>query len=254
LNIVFFVKKGPSSAEFLKQIKENGITINYIFIEKSKPKTYFKRLKISINRYGFINFLKILMKKIIFKILPKNAQNWQRNDFYYKFSERIFFVNDFNNIKCNQLLIKIKPDLIILGATDVIHRNIIKIPKFGIINSHPGLLPKYRGVDVIPWAIMNEDEVGVTVHFIDEGIDTGDIIYRKKIPINKKDTLESLKEKADKLNGQLLVKVILTLSQNGKIKTELNPKERGKLYFKMDKTTLQLAREKLKQRILKNHN
>lgn len=52
---------------------------------------------------------------------------------------------------------EIKPDIIVLGGSSIIRENIIKIPKIGILNAHPGLLPKYREVDVIQWAIYNVD-------------------------------------------------------------------------------------------------
>lgn len=86
------------------------------------------------------------------------------------------------------------PELIVLAfVTDIIPKAIIDIPKYKAINYHPSLLPRYRGGSAINWAIINgEKETGVTVHYIDAGIDTGDIIIQERVPIYPEDTVASL--------------------------------------------------------------
>jgi methionyl-tRNA formyltransferase len=87
-----------------------------------------------------------------------------------------------------------QPEVIVLAfVTDIIPQEIIDIPKYGAINYHPSLLPRYRGGSAINWAIINgETETGVTIHYIDAGIDTGDIIIQEKVPISPEDTVASL--------------------------------------------------------------
>jgi methionyl-tRNA formyltransferase len=86
------------------------------------------------------------------------------------------------------------PELIVLAfVTDIIPKGIIDIPKYKAINYHPSLLPRYRGGSAINWAIINgETETGVTIHYIDAGIDTGDIIIQERVPIYPEDTVASL--------------------------------------------------------------
>ena len=86
------------------------------------------------------------------------------------------------------------PELIVLAfVTDIIPKAIIDIPKYKAINYHPSLLPRYRGGSAINWAIINgEAETGVTIHYIDAGIDTGDIIIQERVPISPEDTVASL--------------------------------------------------------------
>lgn len=86
------------------------------------------------------------------------------------------------------------PELIVLAfVTQIIPKGIIDIPKYKAINYHPSLLPRYRGGSAINWAIINgETETGVTIHYIDAGIDTGDIIIQERVPIYPEDTLASL--------------------------------------------------------------
>lgn len=86
------------------------------------------------------------------------------------------------------------PEVIVLAfVTDIIPKGIIDIPKYKAINYHPSLLPRYRGGSAINWAIINgETETGVTIHYIDAGIDTGDIIIQERVPIYPEDTVASL--------------------------------------------------------------
>ncbi len=86
---------------------------------------------------------------------------------------------------------ELKPDLFILVfVTDFMPLEVIKMASLGGINYHPSLLPKYRGGTAINWAVINgEKETGVTIHYIDDGVDTGDIILQGKVPIEDSDTV-----------------------------------------------------------------
>ena len=96
-----------------------------------------------------------------------------------------------------EILKEINPDLIIVVAYGkILPKNFIDFPKFGCINVHGSLLPKYRGAAPIQWSIINGDTVtGVTTMFMDEGLDTGDILMQSNIFINDSDTSEDLKRK-----------------------------------------------------------
>jgi len=94
----------------------------------------------------------------------------------------IFVVNDW------------KPDLFVLAfVSDIMPYNVIKMAVFGGINYHPSLLPKYRGGSAINWAIIHgEKETGVTVHYINERVDAGDIILQEKVAIEQQDSVGSV--------------------------------------------------------------
>lgn len=89
---------------------------------------------------------------------------------------------------------ELAPDLLVLVfVTDFVPREIIDLAPLGGINFHPSLLPKYRGGNAMAWAIIcGEKETGVTFHYIDEGVDTGDIILQESAPIEDSDTTISL--------------------------------------------------------------
>ncbi len=86
------------------------------------------------------------------------------------------------------------PDLLVLAfVTSFVPPDMIDCARHGGINYHPSLLPKYRGGSAINWAVINgEKETGVTIHFIDEGVDTGPIILQEKVAVTDDDTVKSL--------------------------------------------------------------
>ncbi|MEW6672494.1 MAG: methionyl-tRNA formyltransferase [Thermodesulfobacteriota bacterium] len=89
---------------------------------------------------------------------------------------------------------ELKPDLLVLAfVTDFAPLEMIRAATHGGINYHPSLLPKYRGGSAINWAVISgERETGVTIHQIDEGVDTGPIVLQEKVAISPEDTVKSL--------------------------------------------------------------
>jgi methionyl-tRNA formyltransferase len=100
----------------------------------------------------------------------------------------------------------ITPDLILVWSYPMILPvEVIQIPRLGCINVHLGLLPQYRGVNGVRWALLNgEDKTGVTLHFMDEGIDSGDMIANVTFPITDEDDILSLMQKSI-FTGRLLL-------------------------------------------------
>lgn len=114
---------------------------------------------------------------------------------------------------------RVMPDVILsIGWRRLIPKSIFQIPKYHAVNIHGGLLPKYRGFAPINWAIINgETEVGITSHYIDEEIDTGDIILQRKISISFEDTAYDVYKKILSLVPNV-VKETLSLIESQKVK------------------------------------
>jgi methionyl-tRNA formyltransferase len=131
---------------------------------------------------------------------------------------------DFNQLDKKELynhihyIKDLNPDLIVVcGYKYIIPSEIFNIPRFRTINIHPSYLPNYRGQHVINWVIVNgENETGVTIHFVDEGIDTGDIIVQKKVPVLFKDSASTLHDRIYDEACELL-KYVLNNISSGKI-------------------------------------
>lgn len=120
------------------------------------------------------------------------------------------FINQIKNLN---------PDVIcVVAYGKILPKEILDIPKFGCINVHGSLLPKYRGAAPIQWAVLNGDkETGITTMYMDEGMDTGDMILKEKVEIGEDETTGELWDRLSKIGGELLVKTLKEI-ENGTAK------------------------------------
>lgn len=105
---------------------------------------------------------------------------------------------------------KLRPDLIVVAAFgQILPQSILDLPRFGCINVHTSLLPKYRGAAPIQWAILNDEyETGVTIMKMDAGMDTGAILAQEKTLIHEGDDGQSLHDRLATMGAELLVRMI----------------------------------------------
>jgi len=103
-----------------------------------------------------------------------------------------------------------QPDLIAVAAFgQILPRSILALPRFGGLNVHTSLLPRYRGAAPIQWAILNDEpESGVTIMKMDAGLDTGDILTQRATPIRTDDNAETLHDRLAQIGAELLVQTI----------------------------------------------
>lgn len=105
-----------------------------------------------------------------------------------------------------------------MSFNQIFMKRILNLPRLKTINCHAGKLPYYRGRNILNWALINdEEEFGITVHYVDEGIDTGDIILQRIFPITDNDNYNSLLEKAYNECANILYDSII-LIKNGQVK------------------------------------
>ena len=124
---------------------------------------------------------------------------------------KIHYVENHNEKQCEQILTEYKPDYIILGGTRILKEHIINKAKFGVLNAHPAILPKYQGLDCVAWSILNNDPVGVTVHLIDTGVDSGPIIHQEIIDYSDCKKLIEIRIKLMKKCAGLMIKSLIGL-------------------------------------------
>lgn len=107
----------------------------------------------------------------------------------------------------------LNPDIIIVVAYGkILPKQILDMPKYGCINVHGSLLPKYRGAAPIQWSIINGDTVtGVTTMYMNEGLDTGDILLQSKLYIEENETSDELKVRMSDIGADLLIKTLKEL-------------------------------------------
>lgn len=107
-------------------------------------------------------------------------------------------------------LVQLNPDLFcVVAYGKILPKDILEIPKLGSINVHGSLLPKYRGAAPIQWAVLNGDKTtGITTMYMDEGMDTGDIILKQEVEIGENETTGELWKRLSKIGGELLTETV----------------------------------------------
>lgn len=128
----------------------------------------------------------------------------------------------------------LKPDVIVVAAFgQIITKEILELPRYGCINVHASLLPAYRGAAPIQWAVINgEKESGVTIMQMDEGLDTGDMLDKVVVPLDREETGGSLFDKLSQAGARLCVKVLKDLEE-GRVCPVKQPEESTTAYASM---------------------
>jgi folate-dependent phosphoribosylglycinamide formyltransferase PurN len=136
------------------------------------------------------------------------------------------------------------PDLAVLVGADIVPVPVLEIPRIATINAHYALLPAYRGMNVTEWSVLRGDPVGVTVHVVDPGVDTGDILLQEEIQIDPGDTFATLRRKHQDVAARLLVDATLQLRDGTATPRSQRPAD-GRQYYRMHPALRRRAEETL---------
>lgn len=131
-----------------------------------------------------------------------------------------------NNTEFKDEIKELNPDVVCVVSYGVIlPKSFLKIPKYGCINVHPSMLPKYRGAAPIQWAILNGDETtGVTIMYLDEGMDSGDIIVQEEVKIDPDETTGELWNRLSSIGARLLKESVDKIA-DGTVTRRVQPDE-----------------------------
>lgn len=144
-----------------------------------------------------------------------------------------------NNIEFIEIIKQLQPEVIVAVAYGkILPKEILDIPKLGSINLHFSLLPQYRGAAPINWPILNGDTTtGITTIYMDEGMDSGDIILQEEVAITEEETAGELWEKLSSIGAKLLTKTVKLIEERKapRIKQSPNYTLAPMLYKEMSK-------------------
>ncbi len=217
-----------------------------IGIVKSKPlpftrktaKNLKKHLKKVGWRFGWLLFWQQTIQILGYTIsvlLPGHRDQilpaWQISR---KYNIPIHRISDINNPSVTELLHKLEPDIIVSAYfNQIIKEPVIELPKVGILNIHPGWLPAYRGAMAYFWVLKNGSEkAGVSIHWIDKGIDTGKLVARRQIKISKGMTQQKVLI-FTAVTGSLLLQRIARLLLTGQQPTAIGTENEPEQYYSM---------------------
>lgn len=180
-NKIVFMGTPDFASVSLKALYDGGFNVDAVFTQPDKPK----------NRG-----MKMTMSPVKELALSRNTP--------------VFQPNTLKDGEAYKILQEIAPDLIIAVAYGkLLPKDILDLPKFGCVNIHGSLLPKYRGSAPIQWSVLNGDKTaGVTSMYMGVGMDTGDIIYTSETEVGQTETAGELFDRLAVLGGELLCRTV----------------------------------------------
>lgn len=158
-----------------------------------------------------------------FKLLGTIRKNYVHSlrSISHGYNIPLYLTPDVNNKEFEQTLKSLDPDLgVSISFGQIFKSNIIHIPRKGIINLHASLLPNYRGLMPNFWVLLNgEKETGITIHYIDEGVDTGRIILQERFSISPQVTYCELVRLSKEIGGKCLINTIRKIQSGDNVAT-----------------------------------
>jgi len=209
---IMFMGTPEFSLSTLDALKEAGYSVDAIITQPDKPKNRGQKMSHPpVYDYAVENNINVYQ--------PENLKK-----------------ENFENI-----LTDVDPDIIIVTAYGkILPEYVLNYPKYGCINVHASLLPKYRGAAPIQWSIINGEKVtGVTIMYMEKGLDTGDMILKEEVEITPVDTYETLHDKLA-LVGKKAIKDALVLIENGKVTAQKQDDALSNYAHMIDKNTARI--------------
>ena len=236
-----------------------GIPVDRIVIKKLfNLKRVWAEVKLGPNR--FVN-------KVVNKLIFRNTKNkvHHKSSIVAKFADGGFssrsltelgaeagipitYCDDFHSESVLADMRSSEPALIAFTGGGIVRASLLEVASRGVLNCHMGILPEYRGMDCYVWAILNGDvdKVGLTVHFMDKGIDTGPIIAKKYLSIDGFFSVAGIEAALEASMPEVMIQA-LGMVYKGTNKKEMQFSAQGKQYFIPVDSLREIAEYKLSQ-------
>jgi methionyl-tRNA formyltransferase len=171
-------------------------------------------------------------------------------DFKKHFQIPVLYCSDLNDAAVINTLKELNPELVVFTGGGLLRNRVLENSGAGVLNCHMGVLPQYRGMDVVEWALLegNLHQVGATVHFMDPGVDTGDILQVQQVSVEPGEGISHLRDRIEPLMVHLMVQTCIDYI-GGKLKRMPQKFAEGRQYFVMHPRLMREAGRKMEVRI-----
>lgn len=236
--------------KILNDFMRNKIPVAAVVVVRNSPAYYRKLFGFVRRRVGLLDGLYFAAQRFFRGRTAPRPAEWRGRPFigdYRAMGFPLLYARGVNSRRTLAALKELAPDVVILAQTDIVGRELLRIPTIGTLNAHPGILPHYRGIDCAKWAIHNDefDRVGITVHWVDEGVDTGAVVGQKIYDFAGDETIQSLEDNLYGLCAALLTAALSAVGRGAVPPGERRPPDAGRQYFKMDRKTENQVKKKL---------
>jgi len=235
-----------------------GIQVRAVYVRRLLN---LNRLLSEFSRDGFRLFRKIWKKALLRERAYKaegfdtivdlmrreNIAPRKVSDFRKQYGIPVVYCRTLNDEIVVEGLKRIRPDVVVFTGGGLIRKDVLMNSGAGVLNCHMGVLPDYRGMDVIEWAILEGriNHVGITIHFMDEGIDTGDIVRSRTIAVQDCESIQQLRDRFEPIMCLEMVEACTSFFQ-GNLERAPQRLGDGKQYFTMHPRLTRLAEMRLK--------
>jgi methionyl-tRNA formyltransferase len=199
--VVVLTNGNPHALHILQKLQQRQVVVDAVVCETATFRSARKRTK---NLSAFCTEV------------PRATARWGRSKLrafqakrtYAAYTSIIVRTGALNGEAMRRDLASLKPHLLVLGGIGILKEQIIAIPTHGVLNGHPGLLPWLRGTGVVAGSIQRGVAVGATCHYVNPGVDRGDVIDRRLLPLDGGSSLEEVERRADELAVEMIADAV----------------------------------------------
>lgn len=245
MRVLILTSYTPANVYLVNYLTERKDVVARVIEQRPRPLTFGAkmdaRMKL-VRRHGLVKTLnKLLYNKYSQRYLngPRDAtlrrSLWGDAEVGYARETPTIEVNNINSAEVISFVKEHAPDVIAVCGTGIIRPKVFTLPPLGTINIHCGITPEYRSADTIFWALYNNepDKVGVTIHFVDKGTDTGGIIFQEPVGVTERDDIATLYVKCIR-RGAVLMDRALGEIESGRVRTMVKEGIKSKAYYHID--------------------
>jgi len=251
LRIVVLTYPCAKTLRLLSSLAESGLAIAAVLLQQSSLSRRIARL---VRGLGILDTLTIAMQRLNTELSARPECNPHRAGAYRVGGCRVIKVRDLDSNEVVALLKQLDPDIGVIGCAGILRPEVFHAFRIGVLNIHPGQTPQYRGRSPLEWTILEDAQPGVTLHFVDSGVDTGPVVQQLEVPVEAGDDFESLYGRVYDVGIRLLVSSLERLQQVGSLGL-LSQNWRGShLRYSMPRRLRRAAQRRLHERASTNRD
>jgi methionyl-tRNA formyltransferase len=192
----------------LDVLENSDVEINCRIYLKPSLKDNWKRLKRKFLSQGFLHSFQRVLYSLKLRVLTSRKPNINITRSY------IFYVRSFSSVECHQIIKDHNLDLLLLCTDEMIKRSTFQLPKIGTLNAHPGWIPNYRGLGAIHKMVEDGFLPAISVHYINEGVDTGKLVLREHCELDVVGSHSDAEISLNRAQASMFIKAVKLIDAN----------------------------------------
>ena len=191
-----------TTPKLLKHLANNNISVDFVIYWKPSMKDQYKRFIRKLRFSGIFPTIQRISYALLGSKITRQKQDKGRKIY------KEYFVSNHTSLECQNILKEEMVDILILATDVIITHEILRIPRLATLNAHPGWIPQFRGLGSLAYQLAKGNFPAVSIHKVDEGVDTGPLILRECLKVDPKNGLSFIEAELDLLRYRLLSKVV----------------------------------------------